>query len=253
MSLSESLSSRRNAKPGVVKAKHGTGVWPFANPRPWNMTVTAEETVLIDPVAVAAAASESLCKVGWPGISLMVQDYQLSLIDQADSFVETEVERWYTANRSAVCDELLSRLDSSSNIDSLSGTAKTALKEAVNGYQHGRYLSVVRVLMPEFECFARNVYAGTKDKPNQKNVIDALKDTINQLPCDGTDVIELFSIYHFIDEKLFAACFSATDAQAFGTVPNRHAELHGLASYGNLKGATIMLCVMGFLLQLMAR
>lgn len=240
-------------EPGIFAGMRGTGAWPLVRPRPWNLASTAEEPAMIDPVAVAAAASESLCKVGWPGISLMDQDFQLSLIDQTDSFVEAEVKNWYQTNRDPVCGELLERVLNSSHIDGLSGSAKTALKEAFHSYRHGHYLSVVRVLMPEFECIARGLYGGTKSKPTQKDVIAALKEAMNLQPCDGVDAIELFSIPHFINEKLFAQCFSALDAEAFGTVPNRHAELHGLASYGNLKGATIMLCVMGFLLQLLAR
>ncbi len=43
------------------------------------------------------------------------------------------------------------------------------------------------------------------------------------------------------------------DAQAFGGIPNRHAQLHGFASYGNFKGATTLVCVKDFLLQLMDR
>lgn len=127
------------------------------------------------------------------------------------------------------------------------------MSEAIQSYRHGLYLSAVHNLMPEFEAFARGIYAGPKARPSQKNVIDWLKSTIEQLPVTGTAAIESFSLQHFIDDKLFAACFTPADAQALRNIPNRHAELHGLASYGNIKGATTLLCVTSYLLQLMDR
>jgi hypothetical protein len=124
--------------------------------------------------------------------------------------------------------------------------------EAIDAYEASRFLSVVRVLLPEFETFGRSLVDRTK-KTSQKAVIDELKKTIEQLPVSGSDPIESFSLYHFIDDHLFAVCFTEADAQAFGDIPNRHAELHGLASYGSLQGATTLLCVFDFLIQLMHR
>ena len=248
----DSLTTRKAAPPRVVKATRGTGIWPFVRPRPWNLESTDDEAVLVDPVAVAAAASENLSKAGWPGISLMSVEFQMSLVDKSICFVEKEVENWYNANRAAVANELGRRL-ATYNIDTLSVTARTAVKEAIGCYIDERYLSVVRVLMPEFETFGRSVYTGTSTAPTQRQAIDSLKGTIDSLPVSGTDAIESFSLHHFIEDKLFARCFSVVDAGALGTFPNRHAELHGLATYGNLKGATTLLCVMGLLLQLMDR
>jgi hypothetical protein len=252
MKTPDSLTTKKTSSPRLVKATRGTGIWPFVHRRPWNLESTNDEAVLIDPVAVAAAASENLSKAGWPGISLMSADFQMSLVDKPIGFVEKEVENWYNAHRPAVADELGRRL-TTYNIDALSATARTAAKEAIDCYIDERYLSVVRVLMPEFETFGRSVYTGTSAPPTQRQAIDSLKDVIDSLPVSGTDAIESFSLHHFIEDKLFARCFSVAEAQALGTFPNRHAELHGLATYGNFKGATTLLCVMGLLLQLMDR
>lgn len=227
-------------------------MWPFVRPRPWNLTPSADEAVLIDPVAVASVAADFLGKVGWPGIDLMSQEFQLSLIDQPNEAVEGLVQGWYEQNQQAVCDELSNRL-ATYDIDGMSPTARIAMREAIQCYRSGLYLSVVRGLMPEFEAFARNIYGGPKTSPNQKDVIEWLKSTIDQLPVAGTAAIESFSLHHFVDDKLFASCFSSADAKALGDVPNRHAELHGLASYGNLKGATTLLCVTSYVIQLMDR
>jgi hypothetical protein len=210
------------------------------------------EAVLIDPVAIASAVSDNLRRVGWPGISLMSQDFQLSLVDKDDAFVEKEVENWFLVHREAVCDELLDRLKTY-KIDHLSATARVAMEEAIAAYRENQFLSSVRVLMPEFEAFARSVYVGPKLAPSQKEVIENLKDAIMGLPVSGTDAIESFSLHHFIQDGMFASCFGTTDVRALGDIPNRHAELHGLASYGTLKGASTLVCVMSLLLQMMDR
>jgi hypothetical protein len=45
----------------------------------------------------------------------------------------------------------------------------------------------------------------------------------------------------------------SADVQAFGSIPNRHAEMHGFTSYGSLQGATTLVCVMDYLLRMIDR
>ncbi len=252
MRLTEARLSSGPVEHNVTRVIRGTGMWPFVSSRPWNLEVAAGEAVLIDPVAVASCAAAELRMAGWPGISLMGQNFQMGLIDQPEGVVTAAVEAWYNTNRYLVCDALLARLNAY-KIDDLSRTAKAAMQEAIGAYRNQHYLSAVRVLLPEFECFARSLVADKTKKRSQKEVIDDLKDTVNQLPVTGSDPLESFSLHHFIDEHLFANCFTDADAQALGTIPNRHAEVHGFASFGDLKGATTLVCVMDFLLQLMDR
>lgn len=233
------------------KPRRGTGIWPFPNPRPWNLTPAYGEDVIIDPVVVAQAAAEGLQQAGWPGLGLMDFDFQMSLIDKPTADIELAVSGWYTNNVAAVCEELSRRLATYS-IDGFSRTVRIAMTEAIRSYSAGHFLSVVRTLLPEFEVLARGLYSGA-GKPTQKAVISALKAILDSVTIAGTDAIESMSLYHFIDDKLFAQCFSTADAQALGEVPNRHAELHGLESYGNQKGATTLLVVTSFLMELVDR
>jgi hypothetical protein len=238
--------------PGTQRTNRGTGMWPWVLPRPWNLTPAPGEAVLIDPVAVASEAAGELRAVGWPGVSLMDDDFQMALIDAASGTVASLVEQWFVDHREDVCDALTARLPGY-NVDGLSKTAKTAMIEALSAYRSGLHLSVVRVLLPEFECFARAIVIDKTKKFSQKKVIEELKALLGKTPIVADNPLESFSLFHFIDDHLFAECFTEADAQAFGPIPNRHAEVHGFASYGNLQGATTLICVMDYLLRMMSR
>lgn len=237
------------------KVRRGTGIWPFALPRPWVLDAAPGEAVLIDDVVVASVASRALQSAGWPGIALMDRSFLLDVINAADSdvsAVEPMVSKWYEDNRIRVAEELRSRLRNF-DIDEMSPTARIAMTEALANYESEHFLSVVRTLMPEFEAFARHIYGGKSVSPKQSDVIQWLKETIDEIPAAGDDAIDMFSLYHFIDTKLFARCFTVEQAEAFGDVVNRHAEMHALSSYGHLKGATTVLCVTSYLMGLMDR
>jgi len=220
--------------------------------RPWNLKPAPGEAVLIDSVAVASEAAGELRKVGWPGIALMDKDFQMALLDAPPDSVGSMVEGWFASHRDAVCDALQSRLGKY-DVEGLSDRANAAMTEALVAYRAGLYLSVVRVLLPEFECFARALVLDKNKKFSQKQVIEDLKALLRETPLFKDDPLESFSLFHFIEEDLFAQCFTEADAQSFGAVPNRHAEMHGFASYGTLQGATTLVCVMDYLLRTMDR
>lgn len=239
-------------KPGGARATRGTGLWPMVRPRPWNLTPGPGEAVLIDPVAVASETATELKAIGWPGISLMNKDFQMAVLNAPPGEAAALVERWFADHRDAVCNFLLTRLQGY-HVEGLSKTAKTAMAEALTAYHAGLYLSVVRVLLPEFECFARALVTDKTKKVSQKQVIEGLKTLLAQTPVIKDDPLESFSLFHFIEDHLFAHCFTESDAQVFGAIPNRHAEMHGFASFGNLQGATTLICVMDYLLRMMDR
>lgn len=84
-------------------------------------------------------------------------------------------------------------------------------------------------------------------------MIEDLNTLLGQTPIIKDDSLESFSLSHFIEDLLFAQCFTEADVQAFGSIPNRYAELHGFASYGNLRGVTTLICVMDYLMHMMDR
>jgi len=225
----------------------------MVRPRPWKLTPDRPgEAVLIDPVAVASETALDLKAIGWPGISLMDEGFRMAVVNAPPGTVANLVERWFEKNQDAVCTHLEARLRSY-DVDGLSKTATTAMAEALMAYRECRYLSVVRVLLPEFECFARALVADKTKKKSQSEVIKDLKNLLEETPLMVDDRLESFSLFHFIDDHLFSNCFTEADAQKFGSIPNRHAETHGFASYGNRQGATMLICAMDYLLRMMDR
>ena len=251
MSILSDLRARSH-NPGVHRASRGTGMWPFVRPRPWNVESAPGEAVLIDPVAVASEAALELRAVGWPGVALMDQGYQMFLLQAPAGTVAAHVEQWFRDHTQEVCDNLERRL-ADYDVGGLSKTAKAAMSEAIAAYRSGRYLSVVRVLLPEFECFARALVTDKTKKVSQKKVIADLKAILGNTPLIEDDPLEAFSLFHFIGDHLFAQLFTEADPHTFGTLPDRHAEMHGFASYGTLQGATTLVCIMDCLLRMMAR
>lgn len=232
---------------GRKGSRKGTGMWPFVNPRPWDMTPEPGMMVITDPVAVSQEAARELRKVEWPGMALMDDDFQMSLLDTGAD-VAMMAEDWFTRNREAVAAEIGRRV-SGYGVERLSPSALTAVGEACASYASGSHLSVVRVLMPEFEGVARRLVR----KREPKKVVDGLLRLLQETPMIREDPIESMSMFEFIDERLFASCRDEADADARGDVPNRHAEVHALKSYGTLRGASYMLCGIDLLLRLATR
>ena len=227
--------------------RKGTGMWPFVNPRPWDLTPAPGIAVLIDPVAVSQEAGRELRKAEWPGMSLMEDDFQMSLLgDGVD--VAALAESWFVENRQAVAAEIDQRVRSY-GVDRLSTSVATAVDEACAAYASGKYLTVVRILLPEFEAVARSIV----NKRSPKAAVDGFLRLLQDVPMIKEDPIEAMSMFEFIDDQLFASCRDASDAAARGGVPNRHAETHALRSYGDLKGASFILCGIDLLLRLAAR
>jgi len=231
--------------------RKGTGMWPFVLPRPWDLTPEPGIAVVIDPVAISQEAAGELRRVGWPGISLMSRDFQMSLLEESAD-VAAMAQRWYEEQRASVAAELNQRANGY-GITRTSKSIIVALGEATAAYAAGNYLSTVRLLMPEVEGIARTMVTDRSVRTSQKAAVDGLKELLRETPLIKEDPIETMSMYEFIDDQLFAACHTEADAQAFGAVPNRHAELHALESYGNLQGASLMLCATDLLLRFACR
>lgn len=231
--------------------RKGTGMWPFVLPRPWDLTPAAGEAVLIDPVAVSSEAARELRKAGWPGIGLMSRDFQLSLLEQGAD-VPGMVERWFEERRGEVAAEIERRADAY-GASRVSKSIKAALSQATAAYGVGHYLATVRLLMPEMEGVARTMVTDRAQRTSQKAAVESLKELLRETPLIKEEPVETMSLYDFIDDHLFAACYTEADAQAFGSVPNRHAELHGLDSYGTLQGASLMLCASDLMLRFACR
>lgn len=226
-------------------------MWPFVRPRPWDLTPAAGEAVLIDPVAVASEAAKELRNSGWPGIGLMSTDFQMSLLEQGAD-VPAIAERWFSDHRGEVAAEIQRRVNGY-DVGRLSRSIKVALSEATSAYASGQYLATVRLLMPEMESVARTMVTDRAQRTSQKAAVDSLKVLLRETPLLKEEPVETMSLYEFIEEQLFAACYTEADAQAFGNIPNRHAELHGLESYGTLQGASLMLCATDLLLRFACR
>jgi hypothetical protein len=233
-----------------VKKRH-TGLWPFSI---FNVGLQGRQSdpgevqaQIFDSVALAFSASSKFTDVGWIGLEVMPSSFLYSVMDadREGKDVAALISTWVEDNRATVADEYESRLQSYSFDD----LAKRALHESLISYRSGSYLSVVRTLMPEFERFGRMVTLKDGAKPRfQKQAVAAIKEYISELPASFYPHIESVAAYRLIEEDLFARCLTEVDALALSN-PNRHAEMHGLNSYGDLRGATRVLSAADFLVS----
>lgn len=233
------------------RPRKGTGMWPFVNPRPWDFESEPGEVVLIDPVSVASETAMELRKVGWPGISLMDEDFRMSLLEE-DADVAGMTESWFEKNRQQVADEIKRRADGY-GVDQLSKSVVSAITEAADGFVEGRYLTVVRVLMPEIEGIARTMTTDRTRQTSQSAAVKEFMNLVRDTPLIKEEPLETMSLYDFIDKQIFAACYTEADAQAFNGTPNRHAEIHALDSYGTLRGASLMVCAIDLMCRFACR
>lgn len=90
----------------------------------------------------------------------------MSILDPSPGTRIGLVERWFADHRDDVCDLLANRLQGY-DVDDLSKTARTAMAEAIEAYRARLHLSVVRVLLPEFERFARALIIDKTKKVHQ--------------------------------------------------------------------------------------
>jgi len=234
----------------IDETRH-TGVWPF-NMLPAGMAgrprdPNAVRAEVFDPVALAFSASPKFIDAGWIGLDVMPSSFLYKIMDaeKAGVTLATLISTWVDDNRGHIADGYERRLRAYSFDD----LARRALHEALLSYRSGSYLSVVRTLMPEFERFGRMVVLADGSKPkNQKEAVKAIQDYISELPVGFYPPIESLAAYSLLSEDLFAKCFKEADALALSN-PNRHAEMHGLASYGDLRGATKVLSAADFMVS----
>jgi hypothetical protein len=225
-----------------------TGIWPFnLFPSIRNRSDPAINNVKIfDPVALAFNAGGRLIEAGWVGLELMPTAFLWRVVDAKPDDIGALVSDWVGDHQAAIADIFEERLREYSFDD----LAKRAMSEALHAYRASHFLSTVRTLMPEFERFGRMVARADGSLPrNQKEAVTAIQGYLGELPAGHYPPIESLSTYHMISEDLFARCLTQADAQNLGHGPNRHAEVHGLASYGDLRGATKMLSGVDFLLS----
>ena len=247
------MSTMFNLTDGGSQQRYGTGMWPFYYPRPWNMHPPHGIGAIVDPVAIAAELAKELRKTGWPGISLMGEDFQLELLETAPDDLAQLVQKWFADNLGGVADLMQSRLGGYVGLYAFK-TAKEAMTEAISAYRDQKFLVVTRLLMPEFESVGRSVL-DIRDKTttgmSQNSIIREFIQVLGSTPVIKQDPLESMSLFYFVSDRLFASCYTEADAAAFGSVPNRHAELHGLGSYGNLQGASVILCAFDLILKLL--
>jgi hypothetical protein len=230
-----------------------TGIWPFSLFPKGSLcqdvsskTSATKISGVFDSVALAWEAGQKLINAGWVGIQMMPEAFLWKVVDAAPQDVGTLAQNWITENQAALAEFFEERLQSYT----VDADAVTAMKEAIAAYRLEHYVATVRTLMPELERFGRMVACGNGSLPsNQKEAVAAIQDYLGSFPISHFDPIESLTIYKIISDDLFAKCFTAADAAQLTSGPNRHAELHGLKSYGDLRGATQMLCVLDFLLR----
>ena len=198
---------------------------------------------------LADLVSPKFVCVEWVGSALMPDSLLAAVMRASKEQAATMIESWVNGNRASLADEFVRRLHSYQNTPGIDELCVTAVGEAADSYRRGHFLSVVRTLMPECERFGRAIRNADGTLPRKlREAVDQLKEYMANALVQFYHPLEGATIYPFLARQLFAHCQDVADAQALGALPNRHAELHGFASYGDLRGATALLACLDVLL-----
>ncbi|MDR3480938.1 MAG: hypothetical protein P4L91_09520 [Burkholderiaceae bacterium] len=227
-----------------------TGLWPFSlfkgGAFGGEPQATGNVVGIFDPVALAWNAGGKLIEAGWVGLELMDRDFLWKIADANQEDVGALALEWTRSHQSAIAEAFEQRLASYA----IDESAKEASRQALFSYRADHFISTVRTLMPEVEKHGRIIsHANGAASPNMKQAVQAIQDYLGQMELSHFDPIESLTVHKIVEEDLFAKCFNQSDARNLEEGLNRHAELHGLGSYGDLRGATKMLCVQDFLLH----
>ena len=230
----------------MTKDLRHTGVWPFSLFNKGGLTDSSGNPVKVfDPVAQQFEALSSFTSTGWIGFPFMSEDFLWDVIDGNETETVKLIENWTTENRLKIADYFNERSEQYNAYPEVN----SIFSEAIMNYRDERYVSVVRVLLPEFERLGRLITLPDGSQPQRSgDAIKAMQDYLGEFPVSIMTGLELSTAFHVLSGPLFERCFSTSDAIAIGPGPNRHAETHGLADYGNLRGATAILACVGLML-----
>lgn len=173
-----------------------------------------------------------------------------SLQEGQDEQVGPRVEEHYR-NKWAEVSEVLQNRVQAYQVDD---EAKSTYREALLTHSHGLYRSTVRVLFPEIERVVRTEFFSNEVRSlaSLKEVRQAAGDLPAQEITDFDFGIQLLGL---VDEKLYNRVETpelVMQARS-DTIPNRHAALHGLAPYDNVKNSVNMLIMTDFMFHVISR
>lgn len=230
-----------------------TGLWPFSLlpqsvARMGRMSRDSEARVaqIFDPVALAWEAGSKLIDAGWVGLENMDADFLWQVVDAQPTEVAAIVESWAGEHQGQIADLFSTKLHTY-RADQL---AVQAMEQAIDSYRRGHFLATVRTLMPEVERAGRLTLERDGRTPkNHREATKAIQEYVDNLEVLHFEPIESLTVCKVLADDLFARCFTAENARGLERGLSRHAELHGLGSYGHVRGATNMLAVADFLLH----
>lgn len=229
----------------TVKLRH-TGIWPFNLLNKGGVTASGGNPVIVfDPVAQQFEATPKFTSTGWIGFRFMTEEFLWDVIDGDTFEAEKLIENWTIENRLLIAEHFKQRADNYTAYPEVN----RIFAEAILNFRDERYVSVVRTLLPEFERLGRLIALPNGSQPKKSGAaLRAMQDYLGEFPVSVMPGLELSTAFHVLSGPLFEKCFTPSDAAAIGPGPNRHAETHGLADYGNLRGATAILACVGLML-----
>lgn len=197
-------------------------------------------------MAEEADKCKRLQEAGWlPHASCpaeLVQDSELS-----GAPLDAAVETHYRTNWSLISETLASRIDRY-EIDS---EAKATYREALRAHEFGLFRCAPRLLYPEIERVSRiELHGGSMDPiTSQHHLQEAIGDLA---PYDLSEWrMAGFHFYDQLREHLYAKLHKPEDRDrvAQSAIPNRHAVVHGLATYNSFKTSLNAILVSDFALN----
>lgn len=132
--------------------------------------------------------------------------------------------------------------------------AKALFREALDAHSSGYYRLVPRSLFPEIERVARiELHEGRIEKiTSQKRLIELSgKLSLHDVEPSG---LRGWSLFEYLRQHLYHHVTSEEQLQkvANDSVPNRHATLHGLRTYGSVANSINSLIVTDFIFQVVS-
>jgi hypothetical protein len=214
-------------------------------------------------IAAEQKKAELVERIGWlPHYTTPFHLIDVEAHDEA--FVQALLTEYYVDRWHAVEAQFLENL----NAYHIDEEAKATFKEALDAHRHGLFRSVPRTLFPEIERIACNeIYGGKRTifeetrRGKQKAInitsLPGISEAARDLPASEMLSYEFgMQLFTKMEEHLYARV--GDDAEqiakfASDPVPNRHATLHGIISYGSCQNSLNALMMTDFMFHLISR
>lgn len=217
---------------------------------------------VVSHFAIQARLTEKFDQTGWlPHYSI---PSGLVSHEQSDEEFSSEIHKHYTNNWSDAENEFLKRIDKYD----LDSEAKETFKEALECHRLKLYRVAPKLLFPEIERLAcKEIYGGLRKYSSQDKKSNKAKTVgITSLPDIKEKAGEMFideiitndfgwGLFKKLDQHFYKPIKNQDDIKRIelDPIPNRHAAIHGIASYNSMQSSLNALVIADYLFYLILK